>query len=687
MAIVRSRSPARFLTLVVASLALGLACSKEQKSESTDGVTEAGDPGVNYGDERIGFKQQSNADVEGASAALADASPASAAGAPLIGADGIDVTPATPVPGAAPPSALEPDLGIPGEPPPDLTAAPAPTTVPAVVPTIVPTVVPTAVSPDGGPPAGDAGVVARGDAGPPVSSLDAGSESDAGAPEADAGLFSSVTLRQELPTPAPAPNAAVLQPENPFRITESMPASTFAIDVDTGSYTLARAALNQGALPNPSTVRIEEFINYFHLHYAQPAGDVPFSVYSELGECPWDATHQLMLVGIQGQEVPLETQPAANLVFLLDVSGSMNEPAKLPLLKKGFRMLTRLLRPIDKVSIVTYAGADRVVLEGVSGDQKDTINAALDQLTAGGSTNGEGGINRAYAIAQEQFIQGGNNRVILATDGDFNVGLSATEDLAQFISTKRDSGVFLSVYGFGSPLGNYQDANAEQLANNGNGVYFFVDGPEEARRAFIHTVTGSLLTVAKDVKLQLEFNPDQVLAYRLIGYENRVLANSDFSNDSVDAGELGAGLSVTALFELVKPGSDAQVPHAAPGTDPLEAVAASADPAPVATEPEFEPVQGKDLVALRIRYKGRDAAVSQLITGRYTEAVLRREAPTKKFSYAAAVAELAMQLRGSQYLPERRTNELYADIEFALPASIDGAVEEFLGLAKKAHGL
>lgn len=577
-------------------------------------------PGSNYGDERIGYKQQSSTDE-------ASSSPDSDQG--LSAAGGSSAAPVN--------------------------------------------------DPFGAGGSGGTGIVAEPEPVSEPESMDAGSDvplaTDAG-PE-DGGL---AVAQQSTGSESDA-----LQPENPFRVTTEMAASTFSIDVDTGSYTLARAALNQGALPDPSTVRIEEFINYFHLHYAQPPEGVPFSVYTELGACPWAPEHELLLVGIQGQEVPLVDQPAANLVFLLDVSGSMNEANKLPLLKKGFRMLTRQLRPIDRVSIVTYASSDTVVIEGVPGDQYDTIVQAIDQLQAGGSTNGEGGIQRAYQIAQEHFIEGGNNRVLLATDGDFNVGLSNTEELAGFISEKRGTGVFLSVFGFGSPLGNFMDGTAEQLADNGNGIYFFIDGPEEARRAFIETATGALLTVAKDVKLQLEYNPELVAGYRLIGYENRVLANSDFSNDFVDAGELGAGLSVTALFEIIPAGSDLTVPAAVPGTDPLEA--ASENPAAAGGEAEFAPVTGEDLVEVRIRYKGRDVELSELIAQRYAPLDLRRDGPTRKFAFASAVAELGMQLRGSQYLPVTRTTELYEQISIALPAEEDGAVTEFLGLAKTAHEL
>jgi Ca-activated chloride channel homolog len=508
---------------------------------------------------------------------------------------------------------------------------------------------------------------------------------DAGAVSADndGGAVTPLGTSQLLASPPGTP----LQPENPFRVAADMPASTFSIDVDTGSYTLARASLNAGFLPDPASVRIEEFLNYFHFHYAQPAAPEPFSVYTELSACPWDPERELLLLGIQGQEVPLVDQPPANLVYLIDVSGSMFPQNRLPLLKSGFRMLTRQLRPQDRVSIVTYAGHESVLLQGVSGADKATILSALDGLEAGGSTNGAGGIQRAYELAEEHFISGGNNRVLLATDGDFNVGLSGAEALSAFIATKRETGVFLSVYGVGEAWGggNYQDGVAEQLADNGNGVYFYIDGPEEARRAFIHTVTGSLLTLAKDVKVQVQFNTDAVRAYRLIGYENRVLSNAAFDNDAVDAGELGAGLSVTALFELIPAGSSAPVPEPLPGTDPLEAlVGATPDGA---DDPELAPVTGDALVEVRVRYKDRDGDDSKRIATRYARGHIATERPSMKFLFASAVSELAMQLRGSQYLPAHRTRALQDQIRRALPADAEGAVTELHGVATTGHGL
>lgn len=484
------------------------------------------------------------------------------------------------------------------------------------------------------------------------------------------------------------------EPENPYFDTAQDPASTFSIDVDTGSYTLSRGYITHGTLPPAKSVRIEEFINYFHFHYKQPEGDTPFSLYTEMGTCPWNPQHDLVLLGIQGQEIEFKDQPSANLVFLIDVSGSMSGANKLSLLKKAFRMLVRQLREQDRVSIVTYAGQESVVLDSVSGDQKDVILSAIDRLESGGSTNGAGGIQKAYEIAAKNFMPEGNNRVLLATDGDFNVGISDTDALVEFIAEKRDSNVFLSVYGFGGAWGigydgNYQDEKMEQLADNGNGIYFYIDGPEEARRAFLYAISGSLLTIAKDVKVQVEFNPDKIKAYRLIGYENRVLANEDFSNDSVDAGELGAGLSVTALFELISADSSEPIPTPLPGTIP-EIASESGESPPTGDSDveqlEFLPVTGSDLVEVRIRYKDPYEQQSKLITERY-DARIRHQQSSIKFLFASGVSEFAMKLRNSQYLDVRETRNILDQILPAKEIDREGAIAECQGMIEQASVL
>jgi Ca-activated chloride channel homolog len=668
--------------IVLGSALLGCTSAEPNSGSSTQLPA---NNAASYGSEIIGYKQQrTTAETQGAVSGSALGSSA-AAGSPVVsepsyadvvtqydeGNGGDD---------SAPSAELTPAQVAP--PAPVNTVGPLPTPS-ASLPAVPDTGVLTDDAPDGGtgsaPTLADAGADAGMD---PEPSVDSGA-----VPSVDGGADSGsgVVRLAELPEFDQIPETERV-PENPFRAAAEMPASTFSIDVDTASYSMARAAIAAGRLPERKSVRVEEFINYFHLHYAQPAAEHPFSVYTELGTCPWNTQNQLLLVGIQGQEVPLVDQPAANLVFLIDVSGSMSE--ELPLLKSGFRMMARQLRSIDKVSIVTYAGSNQVLLEGASGADQQAILSALDALQSGGSTAGEAGIRRAYELAEAHFIPGGNNRVLLASDGDFNVGISDPEALKQFISTKRPSGVFLSVYGFGSPGVAHNDEVSEALADNGNGIYFFIDSPEEARRAFIHTITGSLLTVAKDVKLQLQFNPTQVKGYRLIGYENRVLTNADFANDSVDAGELGAGLSVTALVELIPAGSSAAIPEAAAGTDPLLiATAQSPSDAEALSPNELTEVTGDALFDVRLRYKGADEDASSLLTQRLSAADVSRAEPSMKFTFASGVAELAMQLRGSQYLNNHRSAELLQQLRRTLPADAEGAVDEFITLTQAAHSL
>ena len=337
---------------------------------------------------------------------------------------------------------------------------------------------------------------------------------------------------------------------NPFRTVGQHPVSTFSIDVDNASYSNVRRFLTQHhQLPPPDAVRIEEMINYFNYDYPQPTDAHPFALYTEVAPCPWNADHQLLHVGLQGKSLDYDHQPPSNLVLLLDVSGSMEDANKLPLVKKSFRMLVNALDARDRVAIVVYAGAAGLVLPSTPATEKQTIEAALAQLSAGGSTAGGEGIELAYRIAQEQFIPEGNNRVILATDGDFNIGTSSTGDLVRLIEEQRRGGVYLTICGFG--MGNYKDGRMEQISNAGNGNYFYIDNVAEAEKVFVREMRANLFTLAKDVKLQLEFNPTQVKEYRLIGYENRVLAREDFDDDQKDAGELGAGHTVTALYELI----------------------------------------------------------------------------------------------------------------------------------------
>lgn len=352
--------------------------------------------------------------------------------------------------------------------------------------------------------------------------------------------------------------------ENPFLKVDKNPLSTFSIDVDTASYANIRRYLNNNSRPPKDSVRIEEMINYFSYDYPAPKGDDPFSVNVEIGSCPWKGKHRLVRIGLKGKEIPANQRPSSNIVFLLDVSGSMMYGNKLPLLKKGLKLMVQNLHENDRVAIVVYAGASGLVLPSTSCEKKNTILEALDKLRAGGSTNGGAGIQLAYKVAIENFIPGGTNRVILATDGDFNVGTTGRGDLIRLIQEKAKSKVFLTILGFG--MGNYKDATLEQIANKGNGNYAYIDSLKEARKVLVQQIGGTLVTIAKDVKIQIEFNPTKVNAYRLIGYENRLLRNEDFNDDTKDAGEIGAGHTVTALYEIVPAGVNIQTPS----VDPLK---------------------------------------------------------------------------------------------------------------------
>jgi Ca-activated chloride channel family protein len=423
--------------------------------------------------------------------------------------------------------------------------------------------------------------------------------------------------------------------ENAFRRVADEPLSTFSIDVDTASYANVRRFLNEGRLPPPDAVRIEEMVNYFRFAYPQPKGDVPFSVTTELVESPWNAKHRLVLVGLQGREIADADLAPRNLVFLIDVSGSMNSPDKLPLVRNGMRMLVEALGPRDRVAIVVYAGSSGLVLPSTVGDQKATIHEAIARLQAGGSTNGGAGIKLAYQVAREQFIKGGVNRVILATDGDFNVGVTNQQELVRLIEAERESGTFLSVLGVGT--GNLKDSTMEMLADKGNGNYAYLDSLQEARKVLVREAGGTLVTIAKDVKIQVEFNPQTVSAYRLIGYENRLLENQDFNDDRKDAGEIGSGHSVTALYEIVPVGVD--VPS--PGVDALK-YQQVAPPARVATPAAYS----DELMTVKLRYKAPDGDTSRLVS----TVVRKRPQPmTSNIGFASAVAELGQLLRGSQY--------------------------------------
>ncbi|MHB1057151.1 MAG: vWA domain-containing protein [Rhodanobacter sp.] len=454
---------------------------------------------------------------------------------------------------------------------------------------------------------------------------------------------------------------------NPVQLASEQPVSTFGIDVDTGSYTNVRRMLGAGMLPPADAVRAEEFINYFDYGYAPPADRIqPFSVTTELAPAPWNAKRQLLLVGIQGYRVPKADIPASNLVFLIDTSGSMAEPDKLPLLKASLKQLVRELRRQDRVAIVTYAGYAGVALPSTAGDRHAAIDAAIDSLGANGSTNGGAGIELAYAQAEQGFIEGGVNRVILATDGDFNVGTVNEEALKTTIEDHCKSGVALTTLGFGE--GNYNDAMAVMLADVGNGSHHYIDSLQEGRRVLVDEMSATLLTIAKDVKIQIEFNPDRVQEYRLIGYEKRMLKREDFNNDKVDAGEIGAGANVTAIYEITPKGSDAA------RIDPLRYGGRTT-----------AGTGGNELAFLRLRYKLPGQPDSKLIE-RPISAQAEAQAG-ERLRYAAAVAAFADALRGGRYLDGYGYAQIAKLANGARGDDADGYRAGFVQLVKLADGL
>jgi Ca-activated chloride channel family protein len=459
--------------------------------------------------------------------------------------------------------------------------------------------------------------------------------------------------------------------ENPFLETSRAPLSTFSIDVDTASYANVRRFLNEGQLPPKDAVRIEELINYFEYDYPQPIGDVPFSVNTEVATAPWNTKHKIVKIGLQGKKVSLDNVPPSNLVFLIDVSGSMNDYNKLPLLKESLRILVNQLKPQDRVAIAVYAGASGLVLPSTSAADKGEILASLDNLQAGGSTNGGEGIRLAYTVALNNFIQGGNNRVILATDGDFNVGLSGDDELVRLIENKRRSGVFLSVLGFGS--GNLNDSMMEKLADKGNGNYAYIDSREEARKALGQQVAGTLYTIAKDVKIQVEFNPALVAGYRLIGYENRILADRDFNDDKKDAGEIGAGHSVTALYEIVPAGQKVENP----GVDELKY--SKTEP----TDTRF----GNELMTVKLRYKKPDENESKLLTVGVLNKNASIEAASDNLKFASAVAQFGLLLRDSRYKGSADFQNVVSLANVSRGSDLKNYRSEFVTLVEKAKRL
>ena len=458
--------------------------------------------------------------------------------------------------------------------------------------------------------------------------------------------------------------------DNSFLAAEAHPLSTFGVDVDTASYANVRRFLTSGRLPPKDAVRVEELVNYFRYDYAPPRAEVPFSVTTELAACPWQKDHRLVLIGLQGRSIDQEALPPRNLVFLIDVSGSMDEPAKLPLLKSAMGLLVETLRPQDRVAIVVYAGASGLALPPTAGDHKAEIREALQRLQAGGTTAGGAGIQLAYGVAARSFIRDGINRVILATDGDFNVGVTSQGDLHRLIEEKRRTGVFLSVLGFGE--GNLKDSTMEKLADAGNGNYAYIDTLAEARKVLVAEAGATLVTIAKDVKIQVEWNPGRVAAYRLIGYENRALRAEDFADDKKDAGEIGAGHSVTALYEVVPKGVAIDLP----AVDPLKYQRPAAASSSAA---------GGELMTVKLRYKEPSGEESRLLS----RAVLDRPSasPSANLRFSAAVAAFGMLLRDSEYKGRASWSQVRELAAEARGSDANGYRAEFLDLVRRAEGL
>ena len=468
-------------------------------------------------------------------------------------------------------------------------------------------------------------------------------------------------------------------PENPFYRTTDAPLSTFSIDVDTASYSNVRRYLTSGQLPPPAAVRLEEFVNYFTYDYPQPTGDEPFSVTTEAARCPWNGDHVLVRVGLKGREVHRKERPASNLVFLVDVSGSMQEPNKLPLVRESLKLLTRELGDSDRVAIVVYAGSTGLVLPPTGGDRKQTILEAIDRLEAGGSTNGGAGIELAYQLATDNFIPKGINRVILATDGDFNVGITDQGSLVRLIEEKAKSKVFFSALGYG--MGNLKDSTLEKLSDKGNGNYAYIDTLKEAKKVLVEQMSGTLMTIAKDVKIQIEFNPTTVAGYRLLGYENRVLAAQDFNDDKKDAGEIGAGHTVTALYELIpagKPGK--KETKKLPTVDALK-YQTPAEPAPQAKE------LADELLTLKLRYKQPEGDVSKLLEKPLKHDVTSYAKASPDFKFASSVAGFGMLLRHSKYHGSATFDAVLELAQEGVGRDEGGYRKEFVELVRKAMEL
>ena len=452
--------------------------------------------------------------------------------------------------------------------------------------------------------------------------------------------------------------------ENEFESPKQSPLSTFSIDVDNASYTNIRRFINNGQKVPKDAVRVEEMVNFFKYNYSQPKDKHPFAIHTEYSDCPWNENHKLLKIGLQGKNIPTDNLPNSNFVFLIDVSGSMSAQNKLQLLKESMKVLVNQMRKEDKVAIVVYAGAAGLVLPPTTGDKKETIINAFDNLQAGGSTAGGAGIQLAYKIAQENFIKGGNNRVILATDGDFNVGASSDNDMERLIEEKRKSGVFLTCLGYG--MGNYKDSKMETLANKGNGNYAYIDNIQEANRFLGKEFKGSMFAIAKDVKIQIEFNPNHVQSYRLIGYENRKLRPEDFKNDAIDAGELGSGHTVTALYEIIPVGVKSDYLKEVDGLKYSN----------VANNHNFS----NELATIKFRYKKPDGEKSTEMVETIKNETIDLSKASSDFKFSTAVAWFGLKLRDSKLIQKKSNNDIKALALQGKSNDEDGYRSEFIRL-------
>ncbi len=453
--------------------------------------------------------------------------------------------------------------------------------------------------------------------------------------------------------------------ENVFKAVTQEPLSTFSIDVDTASYANLRRYINYGQLPPKDAVRIEEMINYFNYDYPSPKDEHPFSIITEMSRCPWNSENRLIHIGLQGKQIDYNNLKPCNLVFLIDSSGSMSSPNKLPLLKQSLKLLLDELNDKDRIAIVAYASAAGLVLPSTPAHKKEVILDALDRLNAGGSTAGGAGVRLAYKVAKENLIKGGNNRVILSTDGDFNVGVSSTGNLVRLIEEKRKDDIYLTICGFG--MGNYKDGRMEQISNAGNGNYFYIDNIREAKKVFVTEMRANMFTIAKDVKIQIEFNPQKVKAYRLIGYENRILAKEDFNNDKKDAGELGAGHTVTALYEIIPTGSK-QTLH---GVDPLKYQE---------TKIKSNTTSSNEIMTVKFRYKPPKENKSRLIVVPVVDNNIALSRTSDNFKFSAAVAGFGMLIRDSKFKNDLTYKDIIALAKNSRGDDANGYRTELIGL-------